>query len=155
MPCPIRAMEDAVNSNAMPLTSGDRRRNDKLTRLRAVVPRDAAIVAVDLASANQAAVITDHDSVVLARRMFLGSAWCIDEILDWAEPIAGNAGLVSMTIGCEPTGHRWKPLLDRVRARGLNMVCVQPLLTYRGREEEDFTRDRSDFKDATIMAKRV
>jgi hypothetical protein len=29
------------------------------------------------------------------------------------------------------------------------------MLVHRGREEEDFTRDRSDFKDATIIAKRV
>jgi transposase len=29
------------------------------------------------------------------------------------------------------------------------------MLVHRGREEEDFTRDRSDFKDATIIAKKV
>ena len=32
---------------------------------------------------------------------------------------------------------------------------MNPMLVHRGREEEDFTRDRSDFKDATIIAKRV
>jgi transposase len=49
---------------------------------------------VDLASAKQAAVVLDHDSVVLGRRMFTGSAWCINEILAWAGPIAAKAGLV-------------------------------------------------------------
>jgi hypothetical protein len=29
------------------------------------------------------------------------------------------------------------------------------MLVHRGREEEDFTRDRSDFKDSTIIARRV
>lgn len=52
------------------LTHGDRRRNERLSRLRSVVRRDFAVVAVDLASAKQAAVVTDHDSVVLGRRMF-------------------------------------------------------------------------------------
>ena len=58
-------------------------------------------------------------------------------------------------MGCEPTGHRWKPLLDRAQARGIELVCVNPMLVHRGREEEDFTRDRSDFKDSTIIARRV
>jgi transposase len=137
------------------LTRGDRRRNERLARLRSIVRREFAIVAVDLASAKQAAVVTDHDSVVLGRRMFAGDAWVIDDILDWAEPIATQAGFAGVVLGCEPTGHRWKPLLDRARARGVELVCVNPMLVHRGREEEDFTRDRSDFKDSTIIAKRV
>ncbi|MGH2732163.1 MAG: IS110 family transposase [Actinomycetota bacterium] len=53
----------------------------------------------------------------------------------------------------EPTGHRWKPLLDRSRARDVELACVQPLLVHRAREGEDFTKDRSDFKDARIIAR--
>lgn len=142
-------------SNARKLTRGDRRRNEKLSRVRQIVRREFAVVGVDLASAKQAAVVADHDSVVLARRMFDGDAWVIDDILDWAAPIAAEAGYTGVVVGCEPTGHRWKPLLERTRARGIEMVCVNPMLVHRGREEEDFTRDRSDFKDATIIAKRV
>jgi transposase len=126
-----------------------------LARLRSIVRRDYAVVAVDLASAKQAVVVTDHDSVVLGRRMFTGDAWVIDDVLDWAVPIAAAAGFAGVVLGCEPTGHRWKPLLDRARARGIELVCVNPMLVHRGREEEDFTRDRSDFKDATIIAKKV
>lgn len=137
------------------LTRGDRRRNERLSRLRSIVRRDFAVVAVDLASAKQAAVVADHDSQTLGRRMFTGDAWVIDEILDWAEPIAAKAGFTGVVLGCEPTGHRWKPLLDRARVRGVELVCVNPMLVHRGREEEDFTRDRSDFKDSTIIAKRV
>lgn len=140
-------------SNRMTLTRGDRRRNDKLAALRAIVRPELAIVAVDLADAKQAAVVANHDSMVLAKRMFDGSAWCIDEILDWAAPIAAAAGFAGVVLACEPTGHRWKPLLERASARGVRLVCVQPLLTHRGREGEDFTRDRSDFKDAMIIAR--
>ena len=46
-------------------------------------------------------------------------------------------------------------MLERCRARGIDLVCVNPMLVHRGREEEDFTRDRSDFKDSTIIARRV
>ncbi|MFP5318889.1 MAG: transposase [Acidimicrobiia bacterium] len=141
--------------NARPLTRGDRRRNEKLTRLRSIVRPDLAVVGIDLASAKQAAVVADHDSITLGRRMFAGDPWVIDEILDWALPIALEAGFVGVVVGCEPTGHRWKPVLERCRARGVEVVCVNPMLVHRGREEEDFTRDRSDFKDSTIIARRV
>jgi len=142
-------------SNGGKLTRGDRRRNERLTRLRSIVRRDFAVLGVDLASGKQAAALCDHDSRVLARRMFTGDAWVIEEILDWAVPLATEAGFAGIVLGCEPTGHRWKPLLDRARARGIELVCVNPMLVHRGREEEDFTRDRSDFKDATIIAKRI
>lgn len=142
-------------SNARPLTRGDRRRNEKLARLRAIVRPELAIVGIDLASAKQAAVVADHDSITLARRMFMGDPWVIDDILDWALPIAIEAGFSGVVVGCEPTGHRWKPVLERCRERGVEVVCVNPMLVHRGREEEDFTRDRSDFKDSTIIARRV
>ncbi len=142
-------------SNRRPLTRGDRRRNEKLVRLRSIVRLEFAIVGIDLASAKQAAVVTDHDSVTLGRRMFDGDPWVIDEIIDWAVPIAVEAGFAGVVVGCEPTGHRWKPVLERCRARGVEVVCVNPMLVHRGREEEDFTRDRSDFKDSTIIARRV
>ena len=142
-------------SNRRALSRGDRRRNEKLSRLRSIVRRDLAIVGVDLAAAKQAAVVADHDSVTLGRRMFDGDAWVIDEIIDWALPIAVECGFAGVVVGCEPTGHRWKALLERCLSRGVGLVCVNPMLVHRGREEEDFTRDRSDFKDATIIARRV
>ena len=142
-------------SNRRTLTRGDRRRNEKLTRLRSIVRPELAIVGVDLASARQAVVVADHDSVTLERRMFDGDAWVIDEIVEWALPIAVAAGFAGVVVGCEPTGHRWKPVLERCQAWGVEVVCVNPMLVHRGREEEDFTRDRSDFKDATIIARRV
>jgi transposase len=76
-------------------------------------------------------VVCDHDSVVLGRRMFKGSAWCIGEILDWAGPVAARAGFGGLVLACEPTGHWWKPLVVTTRARGIAAVCVQPLLVPR------------------------
>src|SRR5690349_5600675 len=121
--------------------------------MRELVSRDRVILAVGLASQRQAAVVCDHDSVVLARRMFPGSAWCISEILDWAGPVAEKAGSTGLVLACEPTGHRWKPLVVTAAARGVAVVCVQPLLVRRAREGEDLTRSRSDFGDAAIIAR--
>jgi transposase len=147
--------EDAMGNSTgrARLGRGDRRRNEKLARLRAVVRRDLAVVAVDLAKARQAVAVMDHDSRVLGRRMFACSPWGLGQALAWAEDLAVEHGFEGVAAAFEPTGHRWKPLLALCRDRGIGVVCVQPLLVHRGREAEDFTRDRSDLKDATIIGR--
>ena len=55
-------------AHANRLSRGDVRRNARLDRLRRVVSRDHAVLAVDLADDTQVVVVCDHDSRVLARR---------------------------------------------------------------------------------------
>lgn len=135
------------------LSRGDRNRNARLGRLRVLLPPGNAIVGIDLAADKQAAVVTDHDSRVLARRWVSARAWELGELLDWAVVRARSAGFVSVTVACEPTGHRWRVLDQLAAQRGLALVCVQPLLVYRAREAEDLTFDKSDPKDAVIIAR--
>ena len=135
------------------VSAGVARRNERLTELRRLVPLDAAIVAVDLASERQAVVITDHDSRVLERRMVIGSPWKVAAALPWAQQVALEHGFASIVLACEPTGYRWKPLLQHARSEGLPLVCVNPMLVSRGREGEDFTKERSDHRDAVIIAR--
>ena len=71
-------------------------------------------------------------------------AFRLGEALDWAVARASAAGFASVTVACEPTGHRWRVLDQLAAGRGLALVCVQPLLVYRAREGEDLTRDKSD-----------
>ena len=108
---------------------------------------------IDLADSKQAAVVTDHDSRVFARRRVTARAWELGELLDWALVRAKAAGFDSVTVACEPTGHRWRVLDQLAAERGLALVCVQPLLVYRARESEDLTFDKSDPKDAVIIAR--
>ena len=84
------------------------RRNAKLTARRELVSPGRAILAVDLAPGAGAAVC-DHDSVVPGRRVFTGSAWCIEQIV--AEPAAARAGFAGLVLACEPARHPWKPLV--------------------------------------------
>jgi len=135
------------------LSRGDRNRNARLARLRALLPASNAIVGIDLADVKQAIVVTDHDSKVLARKKVLCKAWQLGEVLDWAVARAKAAGFDSVTVACEPTGHRWRVLDQLAAQRGLNLVCVQPLLVWRAREAEDLTWDKSDPKDAVIIAR--
>jgi transposase len=140
-------------NNGTGISRGDRNRNDRLARLRALLATTNAIVGIDLADRKQAVVVTDHDWRVLARRRLTCRAWELGELLDWAQLEANRAGYTSVWVACEPTGHRWR-VLDRLAAeRGLRLVCVQPLLVWRAREAEDLTWDKSDPKDAVLIAR--
>ncbi len=87
---------------------GDRNRNARLARLRELVPFSNAIVGTGLADDTQAAVVTDHDWRVIARRRVSVRAWELGELLDWAVARAAGAGFAPVTVACEPAGHRWR-----------------------------------------------
>jgi transposase len=140
-------------SKASGLTRGDMRRNERLGRVRAAVPRQNAIVAVDLGEDVQMVVVADHDSRVLARRVVKVKAYRLGDALDWAVGQAARHGFASVTVACEPTGARWMQVADLAAARGVAFVCVQPLATHLAREAEDYTRDKSDYKDAVLIAR--
>jgi transposase len=143
------------NRSSRRLSRGDRRRNDRLARLRAVVTRNSAVLAFDLAADKQVCALTDQDSQVLARRTVAVKAWQLDEVVAWGLARAAEAGFTSVVVACEPTGHRWR-VLDRIAAEaGVGLVCVQPLLVHRAREAEDFTRNKNDDSDAMIIARLV
>jgi transposase len=137
------------------LSRGDRNRNARLARLRELVPLHHAIVGIDLADDTQAAVVTDHDSRVIARRRVSARAWELGEVLDWAVDRAAGAGFASVAVACEPTGHRWKALMGLADAAGHGFVCVQSLAVARAREGDDYTRDKTDHRDAYLIGKLV
>jgi transposase len=131
---------------------GDRRRNARKARLRGLVPREYAIVGVDLADEQQVFAVCDHDGKVVGRRAVQRRAWELTDALVWARDAASAAGFAGLVVACEPTGHRWRVMLEQCDALDLTMVCIQPLLVHREREREDLTRDRSDAKDAVLIA---
>jgi transposase len=140
-------------SNGRGLSRGDRNRNTRLSRLRALVPVGNAIVGIDLADRKQMVVVTDHDSKVLARKTFRCRAWDLGAALDWAAQQATAAGFAGVTVACEPTGHRWRVLGQLAADRGLAFVCVQPAMTSWSRRAEDLTSDKTDEKDAVLIAR--
>lgn len=140
-------------SNGRRLSRGDKRRNDRLHRLREVLPREHAVLALDLADDKQVFALTDHDSRVLARKTVRCRPWQLAEAIEWGRDEALAAGFAGVTLACEPTGHRWKVVNELAVRAGIALVCVQPLLVHRAREAEDFTRDKSDDKDALLIAR--
>jgi transposase len=140
-------------NNGNGVSRGDRNRNARLKKLRAAVPVTNAIVGIDLAERKQMLVVTDHDSKVLARRMFRCKAWDLGAALDWAAERSTRAGYAGVTVACEPTGHRWRVLGQLAAERGMSFVCVQPMLTSGARKSEDLTTDKTDDKDAVLIAR--
>ena len=140
-------------TNGSGVSRGDRNRNARLARLRTLVPLENAIVGIDLADKKQMVVVTDHDSKVLARRTFRCRAWDLGIALDWAAERATAKGFAGVTVSCEPTGHRWRVLGQLAADRSMPFVCVQPMQTSWARRSEDLTFDKTDDKDAILIAR--
>jgi hypothetical protein len=85
--------------------------------------------------------------------MFRCKAWDLGAALDWAAERSTRAGYAGVTVACEPTGHRWRVLGQLAAERCMSFVCVQPMLTSGARKSEDLTTDKTDDKDAVLIAR--
>ena len=125
-----------MSNGSRRLSRGDRRRNDRLARLRA-----AAVLAFDLAADKQVCALTDRDSRVLARRGEGQGVAAEGGGQVGTGPDRGGGVLLGggrLRRG-EPTGHGWRVLDQIAEQAGVRLVFVQPLLVHRARESEDFT----------------
>ena len=99
-------------------TRGDRRRNERRERLRRVLPRDGAVIGIDLAEDKQAIAVIDHDVRVLARKTVRVKTFRLGPSLDWAVAQARAKGFEHVAVACEPTGPRWLQVQQLVRRAG-------------------------------------
>jgi transposase len=134
-------------------TRGDRRRNARRERLRELLPRDGAVIGIDLAEDKQALAVTGHDVRVLARKTVRVKAFRLGEALDWAVAQARVKGFAHVAVACEPTGPRWLQVQRLCAERGLPMVCIQPLVCHIAREQQDYTLHKSDEADCVLIAR--
>jgi transposase len=134
-------------------TRGDRRRNARRARLRAMVPPGGVVVGIDLGEDKQAAALVDHDGRVLARKTVRVKAWQLGEVLDWAVGEARAEGFAQVTVACEPTGMRWLAVQVLCAQRGLPLVCIQPLVSHIARQQQDLTPHKTDEADCVLIAR--
>jgi transposase len=135
------------------MTRGDRRRNARRERLRALLPRDGAVIGIDLAEDKQALAVIDHDVRVLARKTVKVKAFRLGQALDWAAAQAKVKGFAHVTVACEPTGARWMQVQRLCAERGLPLVCVQPLMSHIAREQQDYTPHKTDESDCVLVGR--
>ena len=135
------------------MTRGDRRRNARRERLRGHLPRDGAVIGVDLGDEKQAVAVVDHDVRVLARRTVRVKAFRLGEALDWAVAQARAKGFTAVAVACEPTGARWLQVQRLCAERELPLVCIQPLVSHIARQQQDYTTHKSDESDCVMIAR--
>jgi transposase len=137
------------------LTRGDRRRNNRIEALRAIVRPDRAVLAIDLGEDRQVAALIDHDCRVLGRRVVRAKAHQLGGLLSWAGEFAVRQGFTGVVVASEPTGHRWRSVMALADEAGMGFVCVQSLRVHLEREADDYTRDKTDHKDAVLIGRLV
>jgi transposase len=135
------------------VTRGDRLKNARVKRLRELVPRDGAVIGIDLGDKVQAIAVVDHDLKVLARRSPRVKAFRMGQALDWAVEKARAAGFEKVTVACEPTGPRWMQVQRLCAERGLALVCVQPLVSHVARQQQDLSPHKTDGADCVLIAR--
>ena len=135
------------------MTRGDRRRNARRERLRALLPRDGAVAGIDLAEDQQALAVVDHDVRVLARQTVKVKAFRLGQALDWAVAAAKVTGFAQVAVACEPAGPRWMQVPRLCAERGLPLVCIQPLVSHIAREQQDDTPHKTDESDGVLIAR--
>ena len=87
-------------------TRGDRRRNARRERLRELLPRDGAVIGIDLGEDKQAVAVIDHDVRVLAGKTVRVKAFRLGDALAGAVGQARAKGFAAVAVACEPTGPR-------------------------------------------------
>jgi len=135
------------------ISRAERRRNARKERLRGLLPRDGAVVGIDLGEDRQALAVIDHDVRVLWRKTARVKAHRLGEALDLAVAAARAAGPGAVTVACEPAGPRWMQVQRLCAERGLPLVCIQPLVSHISREQQDYTSHKRDEPDAVLIAR--
>jgi transposase len=142
-----------VSKGSGGMTRGDRRRNARRERLRGLLPRDGAVVGIDLGDEKQAIAVVDHDVRVLARKTVRVKAFRLGEALDWALAQARAKGFAQVTVACEPTGPRWLQVQRLCAERAVPLVCIQPLMSHIAREQQDLTMHKTDESDCVLISR--
>ncbi len=118
-----------------------------------MLPRDGAVVGIDLAEDKQAIAVVGHDVRVLARKTVRVKAFRLGEALDWALAKAREKGFEKVTVACEPTGPRWLQVQRLCAERAVPLVWIQPLMSRIARGQQDDTRHKTGEADCVLIAR--
>lgn len=137
----------------MRVTRGMQRRTAKLARRAAIVDAQTLVAGVDIAKRESVVVfVRASDKARVARLTVPTSAAGIGGLAAYADEVRQRHGLQRVVLAMEPTGHLWK-IVARAAARlGLEYVAVQSFVVARSREIDDLTRDKTDQRDAGLIA---
>ena len=137
----------------MQVTRGMRRQSMKLARRRGRLPADALIAGVDLAKKESVVVfVRASDRARVGKLQVSTDRTGTERLVARGRELAAEQGAGALVIAMEPTSHFWKPVARAAEAAGVDYVLVQGMLVAKGREFDDLTRDKTDARDAVLIA---
>ncbi len=137
----------------MKTTRGMQRRSAKLARRAEIVDGETLIAGIDLAKRESVVLFTrNRDRARLGTLRIPTSAGGVVELQRRAVDLQSRHGLPRLVLGMEPTGHYWKIVAKAARDLNLPYVLVQSFTLARSREFDDLTRDKTDLRDAGLIA---
>jgi transposase len=111
-------------------------------------------VGIDIAKGSHVAVVRTEAGA--GRPLKFGAdREGFEKLVAWLDEQRQGEGADRTVVGLEPTGHYWLTVASFLAERGVEVVFVNPLHTKRMKEIEDNSPDKSDPKDAAIVAELV
>jgi len=137
----------------MQLTRGMRRQSMKMTRRRERLPVDALIAGVDLAKRESVVVfVRAADRCRVGRLTITTDRAGVERLVARASELRRQHDLGDLVVAMEPTSHFWKVVARTLDAVGVEYVLVQSFVVATSRELDNLTRDKTDARDAGLIA---
>lgn len=137
----------------MKVTRGMLRRTAKLARRSSVVNAQTLVAGIDIAKRESVVVfVRVSDKTRLGKLRIETSGAGVLDIVKRGGGLCEEHGLGSLVLAMETTGHYWKILARTAERVGVRYVTVQSFTVARGREFDDLTRDKTDLRDAALIA---
>jgi transposase len=130
-----------------------RRQSAKTARRRERVPVDALIAGIDLGKRESVVTfVAAADRRRLGRLRVPTNAAGMEQVCRRGAELREQHGLGQLVAAMEPTSHFWKIAGRALGRSGVECVFVQSFVVAKGREIDDLTRDKTDARDAALIA---
>jgi transposase len=130
-----------------------RRRTEKLARRAEVVTADALVAGIDIAKKDCMVVfVRARDKARVGRLRIPTTAEGVGRVVDEGGQLLARGAGDRLVLAMESTGHQWKILARAAERLGMPYVTVQSFVVARARELDDLTRDKTDQRDAGLIA---
>jgi transposase len=130
-----------------------RRRSERLARRRERLPADALIAGVDLGKRESVVMfVSAIDRRRLGTMRMATGAVGAEHLVSRAEELRARYGLGPLVVAMEPTSHFWKIVGRALERQGIPIVLVQSFIVAKARQLDDLTRDKTDLRDAGLIA---
>jgi transposase len=135
------------------VTRGMRRRTAKLARRSEIVSRETLVAGIDIAKRQSLVVfVRVSDKARLGTMRMPTDGDGVARLAGRGRLLAAEHGCARLVLAMETTGHYWKILARSAERLGLRYVTVRSFVVARARELDDLTRDKTDQRDAGLIA---